>query len=154
MPAKPARAIATAAILGSRRSSKSSARWNAAAARSRRFRSASRRLAVAARGRRLDDDCFAGIDHGGIAAFKLFDRTVLAPHAVLADLAVAAAGEPERRHPAMAGQNRAFHFFQETDGAADAVAGIPLAAAAGVFPDMEILEQHRITEFQNFRIGQ
>ena len=111
-------------------------------------------LAVAARSRRLDDDGFAGVDGRGVAAGELFNAAVLPPHRIFADLTVAAAGKPERRHAAVAGQDGAFHFFQKADGADDAVAGVPLAAAAGAFADVEILEQDRIAEFQNFRIGQ
>src|SRR5580704_16771118 len=111
---------------------------------------ASLQLAVTARGGRLDDDRFAGIDDGGVAALQLIDAAIIASHRVLADLTIAAAGESERRYAAMAGQNRAFHFFQETDGAADAVAGIPFAAPTGIFPDVEVFEQHRIAEFQDF----
>jgi len=47
-----------------------------------------------------------------------------------ADLARFAAGQSERGHPPVSRQNRAFHFFEEADGAADAVAGVPLAASA------------------------
>src|SRR4051812_1884223 len=40
------------------------------------------RFAVAARGRRLDEDCFAGVDHGGIRALERIDPAVVAAHGV------------------------------------------------------------------------
>ena len=75
--------------------------------------------------------------------FSLSMRPSLPPHAVLADLAGLAARETERPHAAVAGQDRAFHLLQEADGAADAVAGVPLPLAAGALADVEILQQHR-----------
>src|SRR5262249_29522914 len=111
-------------------------------------------LSVAARGRCLDDHRLAGVDHRRVGAFQLLDRAVLATHGVFADLAGFAAGEPERAHAAVAGQNRAVHLLEETDGAADAVAGVPLAAPARAFADVEILEHHRITELEHLRTGE
>jgi hypothetical protein len=49
---------------------------------------------------------------------------------------------------------RALHPFEEADGAADAVAGAPFALAAGTGADVEILQYHRITEFEHFRVGE
>ena len=70
-----------------------------------------RRLTVAARGRRLDDDRLAGIDDGRIAALQTFHAAAPAPHPVLADLPIAAACQSEWLHAAMAGKNSAFHFL-------------------------------------------
>src|SRR5207245_6779018 len=70
------------------------------------------------------------------------------------ELAGLAAEKPERPHPAMARQDGAIHCFQEPDGAAHAVAGVPFAPPARTLPDMEILEQHRIAELEHLRIGQ
>src|SRR6185295_18325370 len=102
-------------------------------------------------GRGLDDDRLAGVDHGCVAAFQLLDSAVLPAHRVLARLTGLAAREAERRHDAVAGQERAVHLFEEADGAADAVARIPFAAPARAFADVEILQHDRIAEFQNFR---
>ena len=44
------------------------------------------RLAVSARGWRLDDDRFVRVDHGGVAALQLLDRPVLSSHRILAGL--------------------------------------------------------------------
>src|SRR3977135_988150 len=103
-------------------------------------------LAIAAGRRRLDDDRLAGIDHGRVRALQPLHPSILAAHPILADLTSLAAGEPERPHAAMARQDRAFHLFQEPDGAPDAVAGVPLAASARVLADMEILQHDRIEE--------
>src|SRR5262249_51392057 len=111
-------------------------------------------LAVSARGRRLNDDRLAGIDDGGIGARKLLHAAVVAPHGVLADLTGFASRQSERTHAAVPRQDRAIHLFQETDGAAHAVAGIPAAASARTFTDVEVLEQHRIAELQHLRVGQ
>ena len=110
--------------------------------------------AISPRGRGLDDDRLAGVDHGRVAAFELLDRAVLAPHRVLARLTGLAARHAERRHDAVAGQQRAVHFLQEADGAADAVARVPLALAARALADVEVLQHHRIAEFENLRIGE
>ena len=88
------------------------------------------RGAVAAGSRRLNDNGLIFVDYGGIAPLQLFHAAVLAPGPVFADLARLAAGQSERGHPLVSRQNRAFHFFEEADGAADAVAGVPLAASA------------------------
>src|SRR5215831_19249173 len=103
------------------------------------------RLAVSARGGRLNDDRLAGIDDGGVAARKLLHAAVVAPHGVLADLTGFAPGQAERTHAAVARQNRTIHLLQETDGAANAIAGIPAAASTRTLTDVEILEQHRVT---------
>src|SRR5262245_45878399 len=112
------------------------------------------RITVAAGGGRLDDHRFAGIDHGGVGALQPLHAAVVTAYPVLADLAALAACQSERVHAAMPGQDRAFHLLEETDGAADAVAGIPFAAPARAFTDVKILEQHRIAELEHFRIGE
>src|SRR5262249_61690948 len=95
-------------------------------------------LAISARGRRLDDDRLAGIDDGGVAARKLLDAAVVAPHGVLADLAGFASGQAERTHAAVARENRAIHLLEEANDAAHAVAGIPAAASARAWAEGEI----------------
>src|SRR5207245_1912445 len=72
-----------------------------------------RRLAISAGGWRPDDDGLAGVEHRRGAAGELFDPPGLAAHRVFADLARAAAGEPEWGHAPVAGKNRAVHFFQK-----------------------------------------
>src|SRR2546421_3825186 len=89
------------------------------------------RIAVAAPRRRLDHDRFAGPDLCRIATLEPLHAAVAAPHPILADPAGLAADEAERAHAAMARQDGAVHFLQEADGAPHAVAGVPLAAAAG-----------------------
>src|SRR5439155_25941413 len=96
-----------------------------------------RPLAISPRGRRPDDDGLAGVEHRCGAAGELFGPPILAAHRVLADLARAAAGEPERGHAPVAGKNRAVHFFQKADAAAHAVTRIPLPAPAGARADVE-----------------
>src|SRR5262249_34657051 len=107
------------------------------------------RLAIAPRGRRLDDDRLAGIDLSGVGARKPLNAAVVASHGVLADLAGFASGQAERTHPAVARQNRAIHLLQKTDRAAHAVAGIPAAASARTFTDLQILEQGRVAALQH-----
>src|SRR4029079_10517734 len=111
-------------------------------------------LPISARRRRLDDDRFAGVDHGGVRAFQPLHRAVVAANPVLADLAILATGHAERFDAAVPGQDGVFHFFQEPHGAAEAVAGVPLAFAARAFADVEVFQHHRIAELQNLRIGQ
>src|SRR5215207_9279807 len=84
-------------------------------------------LAIPARGWRLNDDRFACVDHGGVGALEPLHAAVLAADVVLADLAVLAAGHAERRNAAVARQHGVFHLLEEPHGAADAVAGMPLA---------------------------
>src|SRR5262249_5272772 len=98
------------------------------------------RLPIRSRGRRLDDDRLAGIDHGGIGPLELLHVAVLAPYSVLANLAGLAAGKAERTHATVARQNGAIHLFQKTNSAAHAVARIPAAVPARTFADVEILE--------------
>src|SRR5262249_39769612 len=62
---------------------------------SRRASTADSRLAIAASSRRLDDDGFTGIEHGGVAAFERLDAAVLAAHCVPSNLTVVTAGKPE-----------------------------------------------------------
>src|SRR5579871_1012995 len=111
-------------------------------------------LPIPARCRGLDDDRLACFERGGVAALQAFHAAVLATHPVLADLSGFAAGQPERRHAAVAGQDGAFHPLEKPDGAADPVAGVPLAAPAGPDADVKILKQHRIAELQHLRIGE
>src|SRR3954464_1614531 len=87
----------------------------------RRGRAFLLRFAVAAGGRRLDDDRLAGVDHGGIRALERIDPSVVAAHGVLPDLTGFATGQAERGHAAVARQDRAIHLFEEADGATDAV---------------------------------
>src|SRR6266446_77342 len=115
---------------------------------------ASARIAISAGRRRLNGDGFAGFEHGGVATLKLLQLSVLTPNPVLADLTALAAGKPERTHAAVAGEDRAVHAFEKTDRAANAVAGVPAAPAARALADVEILEQHRIAEFEHFRVGE
>src|ERR1700722_12797335 len=77
----------------------------------RRGSPAGTRLAISACRRGLDDDRFAGIEHGGGAAFECLDTAVLASHGILADVAVLTAGKPKGRHAPVARQNGAFHPF-------------------------------------------
>src|SRR6266436_8512354 len=90
----------------------------------------------------------------GVGALQAFHATIAAAHPVLADLAWLAAGKSERPHAAVAGQDGAFHSFKKSDGAADAIAGIPFSAPAGAGANMEILQHDRIAEFQHLRIGE
>src|SRR5262245_57479241 len=106
-------------------------------------------LSVSAGGRRLDDQRLAGVDHGRVAALQLLDASVLAAHGVLSDLAVLAARQSKRRDDAVAGEQRALHLFEEADGAADAVARVPLAAPTRALADVEVFEHDRIAEFEN-----
>src|SRR3989442_1239448 len=48
-------------------------------------------------GRCPDDNRLAGLQHRRVAAGELVDAAILAPHGILADLSVTAAGEPERQ---------------------------------------------------------
>src|SRR5262249_12544385 len=112
------------------------------------------RLTISARGRRLNDDRLAGIDHGGVGARKLLNAAVVAAHGVLADLAGFASGQAERTHAAVARYERAIHLLQKADRGVHAVAGIPAAAPARTWTDVEILEQHRIAKFQPLGVGQ
>src|SRR5215475_12272514 len=112
------------------------------------------RLPIRSRGRRLDDDRLAGIDHGGIGPLELLHVAVLAPYSVLANLAGLAAGKAERTHATVTRQNCAIHLFQKANGAADPVARIPAAAPARIFADVKILEHDRIAELEHLRIGQ
>src|SRR4029077_8006409 len=108
-------------------------------------------LPISPRRRRLDDDRLAGVDHGRVAAFEFFDSAVLAAHGIFSRLTRLAARHPERRHDAVAGEQRAIHLFEEADGAADAVARVPFALAARALADVEILQHDRIAKFQDFR---
>src|SRR5215467_1898153 len=112
------------------------------------------RLPIRSRGRRLDDDRLAGIDHGGIGPLELLHVAVLAPYSVLAELAGLAAGKAERTHATVARQNGAIHLLQEANGAAHPVARIPAAAPARTFADVEILEHDGIAKLEHLRIGQ
>src|SRR5262245_39179977 len=109
---------------------------------------------VPAGGRRLDDDGFARLDHSGVAGLQLFAAAILPAHGIFANLSGCAARQTEWRHAAVARQDGAVHRLEETDGAADAVAGVPLAAAARTFADVEIFEHDGVAELQHFGIGQ
>src|ERR1700731_1167506 len=87
------------------------------------------RLPISPRRRRLNDHRLVRVDHRRISPLEALHPPALAPHPVLADLPGIPAGKAERPHPAMAGEDGAFHLLQEPDGAADAVAGVPLAVA-------------------------
>src|SRR3977135_2757291 len=89
------------------------------------------RIAVTARRRSLDEDRLAGLDRGGVAGLQLLPPAGLSPHRTFAARPRPPAGRPERAPPPVARQDRAFHRLQEPDGAADAVAGVPLPAAPG-----------------------
>src|SRR5262249_19603546 len=95
------------------------------------------RLAISSRGRRLAADRLAGLGDRSVAARKLLHAAVVAPHGVLADLTGFAPGQAERTHAAVARQNRTIHLLQETDGAANAIAGIPAAASTRTLTDVE-----------------
>src|SRR5581483_8060804 len=112
------------------------------------------RLAIPARGRRLDDQRLAGVDHGRVAALEQLDRAIETTHRVLPNLPIFAARQAKGRHHAVAGQERALHLLEEADGAADAVAGIPFAAAARAFANMEVLEHDRIAKLENLRVSE
>src|SRR5258708_3254502 len=71
------------------------------------------RFAVAARGRRLDDDRLAGVDHGGIRALERIDPSVVAAHGVLADLTGFAPGQAERAHAPSARHDLSSPLFLE-----------------------------------------
>src|SRR5262249_2075894 len=109
------------------------------------------RIAVAARGRRLNHDRFARADRCRIAACEPLHAAVSAPHPVLADLAGLAAREPERAHAAVAGQDGAIHLLQESDRAPYAGAGVPLPASARARSGVEVFRQHRAAELP--RVG-
>src|SRR5215207_10603905 len=79
--------------------------------------------AIAAGGRCLDDDGFAGPQHGRVAALQPFDPAILPPYRVLTGLARFPPGKPERPHAPMPRQDRAFHLFQKADGSAHPIAG-------------------------------
>src|SRR5262249_29549336 len=111
-------------------------------------------IPVAAGRGRLNHDRFAGVDDGCVAALQPFHAAVLPAHGILADLTRLDAGQAERAHGVAPRENRAFHFFEEADGAADAVAGFPFAAPARTLADVKILEQHRIAELEHLRIGE
>src|SRR5262245_25999790 len=112
------------------------------------------RIPISPGGRRLDHDRFTGVDDGGVAALQPLHAAILPAHEILADLAGFAAGESERLHVAVAGQDRALHPLEEPAGAGKAVAGLPCPAPARTLADVKILEQHRIAELEHLRIGE
>ena len=59
-------------------------------------------FAISPRGRRLDGDGLAGVEHCRVAAGEFFHPPVVPAHGVLADFARAATRKPERTHPAVA----------------------------------------------------
>src|SRR5829696_9772919 len=74
------------------------------------------RRAIAAGGRRLDDDRLACFQDGSIAGPQRLDPALGPPHGIFAGLAGFAARKPERAHAAMPRQDRALHLLQKTDG--------------------------------------
>ena len=105
---------------------------------------ASLRLPISARRRRLDDDRLRR--HRSTVASQPCSRS-MRPSLRRTQFSPTWPGSPPakpnggtRRWP-----DRMVHsiFSQEADGAADAVAGVPLALAAGVLADVEILEHAR-----------
>src|SRR2546428_2260435 len=90
----------------------------------------------------------------GAVSANLLRAAVFAPKGFFAVLTGSASRQAERTHAAVARQNRAIHLLQKTDGAAHAVAGIPAAASARTFTDVEVLEQDRIAKLQHLRVGQ
>src|SRR5262245_31640163 len=110
--------------------------------------------AISAGCRRLNDDGLGFIDDRGVAALQALHTSILAPHPVFADLPGLAAREPKWSYPAMTGQNGAFHLFEKTYGATDAVARMPLAAAARSGANVKVLKHHGIAELENLRVGQ
>src|SRR5262245_41111070 len=60
------------------------------------------RRTIPAGGRRLDDDRFAGVNDGGVGTLEPLHRAIVAPHPVLADLAILAARHAERPDAAVA----------------------------------------------------
>jgi hypothetical protein len=67
-----------------------------------------RSLSISPRGRRLHDERVARLHIGGVRPLQTLHPPVVPSHPVLTDLAGLAAGETERAHAAVAGQNRAF----------------------------------------------
>ena len=61
---------------------------------------------------------------------------------------------PERAHAAVARKDGAVHALEEADDAARAVAARPFALAARAAADGELLDQHRIAQLQDLRIGE
>src|SRR5262249_30245864 len=84
----------------------------------------------------------------------MLDRAVFAPYRVFTNLAGIAARKAERTDSGVSGQYRAFHRFEETDGASDAVASMPFPAPAGAGADVEIFKYDRVTKLQHLRIGE
>src|SRR4029077_15212434 len=113
-----------------------------------------RRSAIAARRRRLDNDRLVRVDNRFVAPLQTLHAPVLAAHPILANLTSLAAGQSKWAYPSMARQDRTFHLLQETDRPANSAAGVPFAAPARAGPDVEIFEHDRVAEFQNLRIGQ
>src|SRR5262249_10465539 len=93
----------------------------------------------------------AGVGRGGVAPWELLDPPVFSPHRIVPGLTGFSTRQSERPHAAMPGQDRAIHPFQETDGAPDAIAGVPAPAAAGTHADVEILKHDRIAKLENLR---
>ena len=112
-------------------------------------------VSIAARGRRLDDDRFAGVEHGGVAGLAAFrrGRPCAAPNSRRPDRLRRRRGRTAARgggrtgwcSPSFPGSgwcartpSPAFHWPRPPE----------------PFADVEILQQHRIAEFQHFRIGE
>src|SRR6478736_2707644 len=112
------------------------------------------RRSIPACGGRLQDNRLVLIDHRGVAPLQPLNSSVSPPHRVFTNLAGLAARKTKRAHPAVSGQNRTFHLFHETDGAPDAVTGVPFAAPAGTGANMEIFKHDGVTKLQHLRIGE
>ena len=102
----------------------------------------------------MDNDGLVRVDSRFVAPLQTLHASVFASHPILANLASLATGKPEGAYPSMAGQDRTFHLFQETDRPANSIAGVPFAAPARAGPDVEIFEHDRVAEFENLGICQ
>src|SRR5215471_5532278 len=112
------------------------------------------RGSIASRRGRLDDDRLAFVDGGSVAPLQSLHLPTAPPYPVFAGLTGFASGKTEGPHAPVAGQDRVFHLLEKADGAADAAAGMPLAAPARTRADMEILEHDGITKLQHLGIGE
>src|SRR5215213_1383847 len=88
--------------------------------------------AITARGRRLNDDGFAGIQHSGVASLQRFGRPIFTTYGIRARLSGFTAGYSEWPHATMAGQQGAFHPLKKTDRSFHTIAGFPASLAARV----------------------
>src|SRR5438309_1417099 len=98
---------------------------------------------IPAAGRGLNNDSFTGMNHDLGAALQPLHAAIETAHPIFANLTWLAARQSKRSHASVTRQDSAVHGFKEANGAADTIAGAPSAAAAGMFADMKILQQHR-----------